>query len=852
MTVLHPTTSAQRLTSNQEAHLLLTRLIERMGLNKRGFLERLADLGFAFSDDDFKNWGRAGRSFPHDWAALRAMIQVVTHNQPAKRRCTAVEALQFLGLVGMPFPELQPVARLFTADEFSSALAAYIPQHTGPVSARSSRVQPSLPVPPTSLIGRARDVDMVCTLLQRADVRVLTLTGPPGVGKTRLALRVTEDLHATFADGVRFIGLAPMHDPGLVLVLIAQGLGLTETGSQTVEEQLKEYLREQQMLLVLDNFEQVLAAGPRIAELVQAASRLKVLITSRAVLHVYGEHEYTVPPLELPDLANLPPTPTLLACASVALFIARAQAVMPGFAPTSGHLATIAEICARLDGLPLAIELAAARSKVLTPSAMLARLTSRLTLLTGGARDLPARQQTLRDAITWSYELLDAHEQRLFAQLAVFIGGCTLEAAEAVCTSGEEPQPDLLDILASLVDKSLLQHWQETDGGSRFRMLEMIREFGLEHLERSGMADQLRRQHAAYYMTLAETAEPALRGPHQSAWLRRLEDEHDNVRAVLGWALSAGEVEIAMRLSVVLRRFWYMHGHLGEGRTWLEQALLCSQRHASHQVPQAIRAKALHGAGILAHAQGDDACAMHYFTESLALFRTQGDNHGIAMSLAGLGWIAHARGDFEQAIALHEESLALHRLLEDQKGIAVALNCLGEVARSQADDQRATTYYTESLALFRVLGDTRGTAVVLQNLAQMALQHADIELARARFTDSLVLFHELGSKKGIAECLIGLGQVAGAQGQLEQAVRLWGAMEAFYLDTCGHLDPADHVNYARAIATVRPQLSESVWNTAWSAGRALALEQAIAVALAQAPACGSVLSSPRADGTTPT
>ena len=431
-------------------------------------------------------------------------------------------------------------------------------------------------------------------------------------------------------------------------------LEVGETAGKPLVESLAGHLRGRSLLLVLDNFEQVLAAAPLLAELLTACPGLKVLVTSRAALHLSGEHEFPVPPLELPDPKHLPDLETLSQYEAVTLFIQRARAARPDFQVTNASAPAVAELCARLDGLPLAIELAAARVKLLSPQALLARLGRRLNLLTGGARDLPARQQTLRSAIDWSYELLEPDEQAMFARLAVFVGGCTLEAVEAVCHPGVDRPLEVLDGLALLVDRSLLRQVEGTEGEPRFGMLETIREYAAERFEESGDAETWRQRHAGYYLALAEQAAPELLGPQQGTWLERLEREHDNLRAALGWALEHGGATLGLRLAVALGHFWAVRGHLSEGQAWLERALS-----RWSEAPAPARAGALSAAGHLAYIKGEYERAATLHEESLSVQRALGDQRGVALSLHNLGRVAHYSGDFERAAALYDESLAI-------------------------------------------------------------------------------------------------------------------------------------------------------------------------------------------------
>jgi predicted ATPase/DNA-binding SARP family transcriptional activator len=455
----------------------------------------------------------------------------------------------------------------------------------------------NLPVPATPLLGRAAELAQIVSLLAQPACRLLTLVGPGGVGKTRLALEVAAKQLSNFDDGAYFVELAPIRDPALVATTIAQVLELREADDQPVASVLKAWLRERELLLLLDNFEQILDAAPLVGELLASCPRLKLLVTSRAPLRIRGEQELPVAPLALPDLAHLPDPQALSRYAAVELFIQRAVSVQPDFRVTSENAPALAAICSRLEGLPLAIELAAARIKLLSPQGILDRLGSRLALLTWGPRDLPARQQTMRHTIAWSYDLLSAEERRLFRRLAIFAGGCTLEAAETVCNVSGDSAPAVLDGMAALVEQSLLRQDERAEGQPYFTMLETIREYGLEQLVTSGELADVQRRYTSYYVAMAETAEPELRGPHQVAWLDRLEREHDNLRAALARCLAtAGQAELGLRLAARLGWFWYLHGHLSEGRRWLQQALAQTE----HWEHSALRAQAVWIAGALA------------------------------------------------------------------------------------------------------------------------------------------------------------------------------------------------------------------------------------------------------------
>jgi predicted ATPase/class 3 adenylate cyclase len=661
----------------------------------------------------------------------------------------------------------------------------------------------TLPVQLTPLIGREHEVTTVVRLLRRDNVRLVTFTGPGGTGKTRMALQVGSELADVFAGGVFFVPLASISDPMLVMPTIARALGIRDGVGQPVLTRLVEVLQKEQILLLLDNFEQVVEAAPQMAELLSSCPQLKLLVTSREVLHVRSEREFAVPPLASPDPTNLPKLSALARAPSVALFLQRAQAVKPEFKLTSTNARAVAEICVRLDGLPLAIELAAARMKLLSPQALLSRLDRPLTMLTGGARDVPARQQTLRNTIEWSYQLLNAREQRLFRWLSVFVSGCTLQAAEAICTRPEDEAEQILDGVASLVDKSLLQRVEQPEEGSedqRLLMLETIREYGLEVLIASGEGNAARQAHADYFLQLAEEAEPALKGPLLVDWLDRLEQEHDNLRAALQWAIENGRGEIALRLGIALERFWVVRGIRNEGRIFLERALVESKGVAAD-----VRAKALLAAARLAFNQSNYEEGEELAQEGLELFRELGDRRGIALSLNRLGVAAWRRGDFRSARILLEEDLTLFRELGDRDRVAWSLFMHGLLDNKQGEYAGAFSRFEESLALFKELGNKRGIAASLTQLAGtlfvslgnqdmiyplleqglsldrevgdkegmavaslllgwVTLKQGDIATARSRVEESLTLYREMEHREGMAEALSMLGKVEVARG----------------------------------------------------------------------------------------
>ncbi|MDP9313911.1 MAG: tetratricopeptide repeat protein [Chloroflexota bacterium] len=694
----------------------------------------------------------------------------------------------------------------------------------------------NLPSAVTKLIGREQEVAAACNSLRHADVRLLTLVGSPGIGKTRLSIEIATRLQDAFADGLYFVALTPIADPCLVPAAIAQTLGVKETVGQTLEERLAAYLRDKQLLLVLDNCEHLLRGMLSIAGLLAACSGLKVLVTSRAPLQLRGERQFPVPPLLLPELGHLPPLDELANYAAVAVFVERSQAVAPTWVLTDDNRSYVATICARLGGVPLALELAAARSKLLSPRDLLARLDQQLVLLTDAPRDMPPRHRTLRAALDWSYNLLPPPEQALLAQVAVFGGGFTLEAAEAVCQEWYAPptassrvwtpaqHTSVLDSLTALVNNSLLVEHVHAEQQTRFTLLEMIREYALERLDERHLGNVMRERHATYFLALAEQADAALQGPNQPVWLAVLETEHDNLRLALQWALGHRRGEIALRVCAALWRFWWLHGHLDEGRRWLEQAL------AGDDLPGLAWAKALHGLGVLLQEQGKYEQARARYEESLVLRRDQGDTRGVAAALNSLGVAALDQGDYAAAQRLYEESLALKRELGDKHGIANSLNNLGMVASAQGDHERAAALYEASLAFKRELGDKHGMAVPLGNLGALALDRNDPR-ARTFFVESLLLFEELGEKDGVAECLEGLAGVAMAQGRPDRAARLCAAATVLREAIGAPLIPAERTRYNRILAGAHAQLDEASFAAVWNEGTAMTPEQRLAYAL---------------------
>src|SRR5256714_1386544 len=569
----------------------------------------------------------------------------------------------------------EPLARDPSLEQAYHSSQAYLSSPTPSTVSEAFRSSPKsrpvwkMPTLLTPFIGRQQEVAAICALLSRPEVRMLTLWGTGGIGKTRLAIEAAGIMRTSFADGVCFVGLAPIRDPNLVMPTIARALSIQKTAERSLIEQMQATLREKHLLLVLDNLEQIVTSTPAVEELLLACPYVKVLVTSRAVLRLQAERLFLVPPLTLPDLNKLPEYEVLVRYAAIALFQQHAQAVTPTFRISPANVQVIAEICVRLDGLPLAIELAAARIRLLSAQALLSRLMSRLQMLTGGARTLPTRQQTLRNTLQWSYDLLEAQEQQLFRRLSIFVGGCELSAVEALCREVGDQTTDVLNIIASLLDNSFVQRVEQADNEPRFMMLETMREFGLEALAASGEMETIRQAHAAYYLGLAEEAEPEWEGPQQAVWSERLEREHDNVRAVMLWSLERGETghdwELSLRLGGALRRFWQVRGYLNEGRAFLEQVLA-----ASAGVVSAGRIKALIAMGHVAVIQSDYDRVEAACKEGLALCQKLGDTAGSASTLYLLGWIAWMRGDLISARSLIEQTVELFKQIGDKSGLA--------------------------------------------------------------------------------------------------------------------------------------------------------------------------------------
>jgi predicted ATPase len=708
-------------------------------------------------------------------------------------------------------------------------------------------------LPPHPLIGRDRERAEVAALLIQPGKRLVTCTGPGGTGKTHLALQVATDVLDHFTHGVFLVPLAAIRAPALVIPTIAATLGVKEEPGHLLLETLQYALRDRHMLLVLDNFEQVPAAALDVRRLLDTTFRLGILATSRAPLGVYGEHLFPVAPLPVPDVRRLPPLPALAAVPAVSLFAHYAGLADPHFTLSPANAAIVATLCARLDGLPLALRLAAAQMKHHDVAALLARLPERLSFHNGppgpvaAFPPLPARQHTLRDTMTWSYDLLTPAQQALFRRLAVFTGPFTAAAAATILgveggalgvgvdEAGQRsptptPSPQILASLAALVEKSLLQQQSDDLSGPCFYMMGTIREYALERLRAEEEDGPWPRRHADYYRALAEQAEPELKGAGQLAWLARLEQEHDNLRAAEAWLRDQGDWEGAGRLAGAIRQFWVAHSHLTEGRERIETVLT----RADQLTPQ-VRAKAFHGAGVLAWTQGDNDAARRFFEAALVLRRAEGHQPSIAILLNNLGHLAILRAAYAEGEQLLREALTLQDAIGDTWGSAHTLSNLGNVAMLREDYPQAIALMEESLARRRALGDTHGMADSLSSLGDVLLLQGAAARAATAFREGLDYFEALGDKSGIADCFQGLAEAAALEGRAIRAARLLGATAALREAIGGHDWPHLQAHHERLMTAAAAQVPPAAWAAAAAAGRALPLARALAYARAPAP-----------------
>jgi predicted ATPase/DNA-binding CsgD family transcriptional regulator len=677
--------------------------------------------------------------------------------------------------------------------------------------------------------------------------RLLTLTGSGGCGKSRLALAAARELVERFEDGVWMVELASLAEPSLMPQAVAFTLGVRERPGSSLTRALSDYLRTRNLLLILDNCEHLIEACAELAKaLLHSCPGLRVLTTSREALGITGEIAWPVPSLSLPDLRRLPDLETLPRYESARLFVERTAAVRPDFTFTEQNAPAVAQVCYRLDGIPLAIEPAAARTKMLSVEEISARLSDSFRLLATGSRTATPRQRTMHATMDWSHELLGQKERVLFRRLSVFAGSFTLEAAESICAGEQLHRDEVLELLSQLVDKSLVVA-QERDGTARYRLLETIRQYGRERLEEAGEAAQVREQHAGYYLAVAEEAEPELKGDRQVKWLERLETEHGDLRVAMAWLLERGEPESAARLGWALWLFWGIRTHLAEGRRSMERAL---SARGSVGMTASARARALFVAGMMANYQGDHLSAEPLVQESLGLFKELGDKVGTAYALSNAGYVALGQGRYGQAIAVIEEAADLFLEEGEKWGAAIELGFLAVAWRNRGDHKRAKRLAERALAISREIGERQASTSALYTLAILARTEGKDEHARNLFEEGLRLSAELGNEADVAHCLEGLASMYGAEGKIVRAARLWGAEEALLekLEDAVYTYLPDRALHRSQVAAARSQVDEAAWTAAWTEGRAMSLEQAVSYALEQEPASDPAAPEPHLAG----
>lgn len=774
---------------------------------------------------------------------------------------TLISAAVRDGLGDTPGVELRDLGShrlrdLKDAEHIFQVVLPDLPNSFPPIKSLSPRPT-NLPAQLTSFVGRERELDAICRLMRQPHVRLLTLLGPGGIGKTRLSIQVGSNLQDEFEDGTFFVALAPVSHPDAVIQTIAQTLRVEETGETSLREAVKAWLQNRHLLLLLDNFEQVIDAAPLVNELLAAAPRIKALVTSREELMVYGEQVVSVSPLTVPEVGKFIDMQAVRQSPAVMLFAERARSVQPDFALNEANARPVIDICQRLDGLPLAIELAAMRARDLSVEEIAAQLNNRMQVLNKGPRDFSARQRTMRGAIEWSYSLLPAEEKKAFARFGVFVGPFTAEAADAIAG---------VEYLNRLKEKSLIHQTQVDEQTVTFLMLETLREYALEQLQASGEFENLQRAHAGYYLHLTEKAEPNLTGASQVEWFNRLETEQHNIEAALEWLLKGGGFEGAGRMAAVLWRVWGAHSRLSAGSGWMERVLANADA-----LPTLVRAKVTHGAGRLqylqyhlpkaaeylkaslslyqqggdqpgqaaatlslgeiAFRQGDLLAAEGYFQSSLALYVAIGDQAGFARCLGQLGRLALREGNLPGAESLFQQSLELVRQYGSAESTALVMNDLAEVLRARGKYTEAATLYRESMALYRQLDFDAGVAVMLHNLGQVARQQGDYDEALRCFQGAFGLLQNLEEKQIIVECLAGVGGVFLKLGEAQRAVRFLGAASALMTALNLQLDYADQAEYEANLDAARRQLDSASWSAAWGEGQSMPLEQVIADAL---------------------
>jgi predicted ATPase/DNA-binding CsgD family transcriptional regulator len=722
------------------------------------------------------------------------------------------------------------------------------------------RKQSYLPAQLTSFIGREHELNDLRNLLH--DFRLVTLTGPPGTGKTRLALQTASFARDVFDDGVYFVSLAAIHDPNLVVNAIIQALNITVTGTESQIKILQDYVQDKHMLLVLDNFEHLLPAAPTVSQILALASKLTVLITSREALQLYGEYNYLVPPLQLPDLKVILTADSIKSCEAVVLFVQRASALVQGFALDDGNANSIAAICVHLDGLPLAIELAAARMKFYAPQMLLVRLSSRLDALNGGPRDLPNRQRTLRATLAWSYELLSSDEQRLFERLGIFAGGCAEKDVESVC--GDALDLSVTAGLESLLNKHLIKQEQSSEGESRFIMLETMREYALEKLGERGEHFKIAEQHARYFIGKSVEAALVWSTPHEGKWLDWLETQHNNLRATLEWSLTHDpSAQTSLELIAHLARFWELRGYFGEGRAWLSKALNL----AGSNVHTKAHADACFGISLLILREGDHGTAQQLCREAVEINQKLGDKRAVSFSLVRLSEVTSEMGDYDSALQLSQraysiacesgdsrakanalcqigfdlmrlgkyeqtqivlkDAFALFEAVEDQIGVALAHSALGELAVRTGDLDMAMTSLQLSLRLREEFGDRWGIAAVLGTLAWVELIRKNFARAGEMLKESILIRKEIGEQGGIAWCLEKLANLAFLNQDAGGAARTLGAAAMIRERTGSTIDPCDREHHDHMTASLRKQLGLAVWEAVWSEGYSMNLREII-------------------------